>query len=106
MYFYELPTTGAISFSDLCADLTPNKKYVQHLQHATQARANIRGLLKESKSVSQADKDNLQLVKVCVAVVDANVLHSMPFIVAHRRVSPAIAWAYGLCGSQRDWFIG
>ncbi|KAM6502098.1 pH-response regulator protein palC [Amanita muscaria] len=64
MYLFELPTTGAISFSDFCIDVTPDKKLAHRLQDATQARANIRGLLKESKNVTHADKDNLKLVKL------------------------------------------
>lgn len=64
MYLYELPTTGAILFSDICVDLSADRRYSQPLQEVTQSRANIRGALKESKHVGHPDKDNLKLLKV------------------------------------------
>ncbi|PFH49747.1 hypothetical protein AMATHDRAFT_146974 [Amanita thiersii Skay4041] len=64
MYLYNLPTTGAVSFSDFCSDLSLDKNYTRRLQEATQSRANIRALLKENKHVNHADKDNLTLIKL------------------------------------------
>ncbi|KAF8629907.1 hypothetical protein AX15_003259 [Amanita polypyramis BW_CC] len=64
MYLYELPTTGAILFSDFCKDLSSDNTYSHPLQEVSQSRANIRGALKESKGVGHADKDNLKLVKL------------------------------------------
>ncbi|KAH7919791.1 hypothetical protein BV22DRAFT_1099083 [Leucogyrophana mollusca] len=64
IYVYELPTTGAISFADFCVDQSPAGTYAAHLAEATQARANLRGVLKESKRTDRDDKDYLRLVKV------------------------------------------
>jgi hypothetical protein len=62
IYLYELPTTGAISFADFCLD--ENVSYTSHISEATQARANLRGVLKESKRADHGEKDFLKLVKV------------------------------------------
>ncbi|KAG6816584.1 hypothetical protein H0H87_004885 [Tephrocybe sp. NHM501043] len=64
MFLYELPTSGAISFSDFCSDLTLNKRHVVNIPAATQARANIRAVLKDSKRTEHGRKDFLQLVKL------------------------------------------
>ncbi|KAG6836563.1 hypothetical protein H0H93_006790 [Arthromyces matolae] len=64
MFLYELPTSGAISFSDFCNDLTVNKRHVIDIPAATQARANIRSVLKDNKRTDHERKDFLQLVKV------------------------------------------
>ena len=64
MYLYELPTTGAISFSDFCIDQSTTKAYSFYISQSTQARANVRGVLKESKRTGHEQKDFLQLVKV------------------------------------------
>ncbi|KAG6866389.1 hypothetical protein C0991_004673 [Blastosporella zonata] len=64
MFLYELPTSGAISFSDFCSDLTANKRHVVNIPAATQARANIRAVLKDSKRTEHGRKDFLQLVKL------------------------------------------
>jgi hypothetical protein len=63
-YLYELPTTGAISFSALCVDQTPDQGYSTHISGATQARADLRSMLKESKRAESGEKDHLKLVKV------------------------------------------
>ena len=60
-YLYELPTTGAISFSDFCVDKTAS--YNMSIADATQARANLRAALKESRH-SDGERDFLRLVKV------------------------------------------
>ena len=60
-YLYELPTTGAISFADVCVDSTAT--YTADIADATEARANLRAVLKESKRTDE--KDHLRLVKVC-----------------------------------------
>lgn len=60
-YLYELPTTGAISFQDFCVDQSAS--YSSQLAEATQARANLRAVLKESKR-TDGEKDFLRVVKV------------------------------------------
>ncbi|KAG6810679.1 hypothetical protein H0H92_010766 [Tricholoma furcatifolium] len=97
MFLYELPTSGAISFSDFCNDLTVNKRHVVAIPAATQARANIRAILKDNKRTEQGRKDFLQLVKLleeyiphlrgiidCVAH-DEIALRSAPRLYLHRR---------------------
>ncbi|PPQ85150.1 hypothetical protein CVT24_012276 [Panaeolus cyanescens] len=64
MYLYELPTTGAISFADFFTDHSSDKAYARHILDATQARANLRGALKEGKRTDHGEKDYLTLVKV------------------------------------------
>lgn len=64
MYLYELPTTGAVTFSDFCIDLGDKKPYIFFFSTATQARANLRGILKDSKRTDHNEKDYLSLVKV------------------------------------------
>ncbi|KAH8118953.1 BRO1 domain-containing protein [Phellopilus nigrolimitatus] len=59
-YLYELPTTGAISFTDFCVDQTAS--YTTSIADLTQARANLRAALKESKR-ADGEKDFLRLVK-------------------------------------------
>ncbi|KAG2089843.1 BRO1 domain-containing protein [Suillus discolor] len=63
-YLYELPTTGAISFGDFCVDTTASNAYASHIAEATQARANLRGVLKVTKRTDTDDKDYLRLIKV------------------------------------------
>ena len=69
MYLHELSTTGAVPFSEFCIDLSSKKAYIFHLSYATQARANLRGILKGS---------NKTLVKVLVPV--SWVLFSLTYI--------------------------
>ena len=64
MYLYELPTTGVISFAEFCVDHSSDKAYSRYIPEATQARANLRGVLKESKRTDHGEKDHLTLVKV------------------------------------------
>ena len=59
-YLYELPTTGAVSFSDFLFDKSAS--YIADVSDATEARANLRAALKESKRTDE--KDYLRLVKV------------------------------------------
>ena len=61
-YLYELPTTGAISFADVCVDATAT--YTVDIADTTEARANLRATLKESKRTDNGEKDFLKLVKV------------------------------------------
>ena len=61
-YSYELPTTGAIFFAGVCEDKTGS--YTTEIAEATEARANLRAALKESKRVDDGGKDYLKLVKV------------------------------------------
>ncbi|EPQ57157.1 hypothetical protein GLOTRDRAFT_137557 [Gloeophyllum trabeum ATCC 11539] len=60
IHLFELPTTGAVSFIDFVSD--PQGAYTVELAEATQARANLRAALKESKRTDV--KDYLRLVKV------------------------------------------
>ncbi|KAJ6509007.1 BRO1 domain-containing protein [Mycena sanguinolenta] len=60
-YLYELPTTGAVSFSDFCTDPS-GKLYITHISDATQTRANLRAILKESKRTQDEEKDYLKLI--------------------------------------------
>ncbi|EIW82850.1 hypothetical protein CONPUDRAFT_52330 [Coniophora puteana RWD-64-598 SS2] len=64
VYLYELPTTGAISFSDFCIDESDGRIHTSHLAEATQARANLRSALKESKRTDRDEKDYLKLIKI------------------------------------------
>lgn len=60
IYTFELPTTGSLSFADHFSnglDL-----YTSQISDATQARANLRAVLKQSKH-TDGDKDYLKLVK-------------------------------------------
>lgn len=66
MYVYELPTTSAVSFSELCIDQSIDKGYTYCIPEATQARANLHALLKESKRTEHGAKDFLALVKILV----------------------------------------
>ncbi|KAF8843047.1 hypothetical protein BDN67DRAFT_964942 [Paxillus ammoniavirescens] len=63
-YVYELPTTGAISFAEFCIDTTGENVYTSHIAEATQARANMRGVLKESKRMDSGERDYLRIIKV------------------------------------------
>ncbi|KAI0266975.1 hypothetical protein BC834DRAFT_1040810 [Gloeopeniophorella convolvens] len=60
IYPFDLPTTGAIAFADYFADGT--ESYAAQIADATQARANLRAALKESRH-TDGDKDYLRLVK-------------------------------------------
>ncbi|KZT71802.1 hypothetical protein DAEQUDRAFT_723894 [Daedalea quercina L-15889] len=62
IYVYELPTTGAIFFAGLCDDKSGT--YTTEIAEATEARANLRAALKESKRADDGGKDYLKLVKV------------------------------------------
>jgi len=78
-YLYELPTTGAISFRDFCVDSTVANAYASHIAETTQARANLRGVLKDIKHTDTDDKDYLRLIKVGgIAVSDLRLVHISP----------------------------
>jgi hypothetical protein len=57
---FELPTTGSLSFADHFSNGLD--VYTARVSDATQARANLRAVLKESKH-TDGDKDYLRLVK-------------------------------------------
>ncbi|OCH93749.1 hypothetical protein OBBRIDRAFT_724111 [Obba rivulosa] len=59
-YLYELPTTGAISFAEFLKD--DNATYIADIAETTEARANLRAILKESKRTDDGEKDYLKLV--------------------------------------------
>ena len=60
VYAFELPTTGSLSFADHFSN--GSDVYTSHISDATQARANLRAVLKDSKH-TDGDKDYLRLVK-------------------------------------------
>ncbi|KAF8575093.1 hypothetical protein K439DRAFT_1545866 [Ramaria rubella] len=60
-YLFELPTTGAVSFTDIFVD--ESGKHITHLSMATTARSSLRAVLKESKR-TDGEKDYLKLVKI------------------------------------------
>lgn len=62
MYLYDLPTTGAISFAEFLVD--DNKKYTSQIAQATQVRASLRALLKETKRSEDGERDYIKVVKV------------------------------------------
>ena len=64
MYVFELPTTGALSFSDFCLDQSSDQQYGFRFAQVTEARANLRATLKDAKRTDGFDKDTLKLVKV------------------------------------------
>ncbi|KZT40756.1 hypothetical protein SISSUDRAFT_1070091 [Sistotremastrum suecicum HHB10207 ss-3] len=61
MYLYDLPTTGAISFAEFLVD--DDKKYTSQIAQATQARADLRALLKETKRSEDGERDYIKVVK-------------------------------------------
>lgn len=67
-YLYELPTTGAISFSEFLHD--QGASYISDISDTTEARANLRAALKESKRTGDSEKDYLKLVKVRVVFAE------------------------------------
>ena len=64
MYLYELPTTGAISFSDFCLDQSAGRVTSIGILQATEARANLRQALKKCKRAEDGTRDYLSLTKV------------------------------------------
>ncbi|KZO98781.1 hypothetical protein CALVIDRAFT_478004 [Calocera viscosa TUFC12733] len=61
VFYYELPTTGAITFGDLLEDCTGS--HTEHISSASSSRAQVRGVLKETKRMG-AQKDYLRVIKV------------------------------------------
>ena len=74
-YIYELPTTGAASFSDFCYDQTAS--YVTEVAETTETRANLRVALKEYKRTDDDEKDYLSLVKASVASIHRQLRRSL-----------------------------
>lgn len=60
-FFFELPTTGAISFGDFTRDTAGT--HASDLIQATSSRAAVRTALKETKRMG-AEKDYLRVIKV------------------------------------------
>ncbi|KAF8322145.1 hypothetical protein DL93DRAFT_1263495 [Clavulina sp. PMI_390] len=60
-YLFELPTTGAISLDSVCVDT--NNTYTARLGEASNARANVRGTLKDTKRAGD-ERDYLRVIKV------------------------------------------
>ncbi|KAF8895732.1 pH-response regulator protein palC [Gymnopilus junonius] len=94
MYLYQLPTTGAISFSDFCVDHSSDKAYTHQIPEATQARANLRGVLKENKRTDHDEKDFLSLVKLVEEYIPH--LRGLMGCVAHDEIGlkaePMFSW--------------
>ena len=73
-YLYGLPTTGAISFADIClprnehsstdGDAAPAYSYISEIAETTEARANLRAVLKENRRTDSEERDYLRIVKV------------------------------------------
>jgi hypothetical protein len=83
VYAFQLPTTGSLSFADYFTDGLD--VYTTQISEATQARANLRAVLKESKH-TDGDKDYLKLVKASLILVN---LWFSYFITRHwRSTSP------------------
>ncbi|KZT61984.1 hypothetical protein CALCODRAFT_426793 [Calocera cornea HHB12733] len=61
VFYYELPTTGAVTFGDLLDDRTG--LHTEHISSASSSRAQVRGILKETKRMG-AQKDYLRVIKV------------------------------------------
>ncbi|KIM45339.1 hypothetical protein M413DRAFT_66183 [Hebeloma cylindrosporum] len=102
MYLYELPTTGAISFADVCSDHSQERGYTHHIPEATQARANLRGVLKESKRAEHGEKDFLSLVKLIEEYLPH--IRSLIDCVAHDEIGiktePTFSWRTTLSASR------
>jgi hypothetical protein len=64
MYIFETPTTSTLSYSDFFVDRSDKKEYEFRFPEVTQARTNVRAVLKEMKGTEGNDKDYLRLVKV------------------------------------------
>ena len=92
-FLYELPTTGAISFADVCIDHTVDHIYTPRIAQTTQSRANLRGALKETKR-TDGEKDYLRIVKVGMDV--GSVAHS-DWIQDTGRVYTPVAVALAVC---------
>lgn len=60
VFTFELPTTGSLSYVDYFSN--GSDVYTSQISNATQARSNLRAVLKESKH-GDGDKDFLRLVK-------------------------------------------
>ncbi|KAJ7075870.1 hypothetical protein B0H15DRAFT_865595 [Mycena belliarum] len=94
LYLYELPTTGAISFSDFCTDASPDKLYTGHIAETTQSRANLRAVLKESKRTQDGEKDYLKLVRILDEYLPR--LRGIMVCVAHNEIElksePIFSW--------------
>ncbi|KAI8994011.1 BRO1 domain-containing protein [Trametes punicea] len=91
-YLYELPTTGAISFADVCTD--PTATYIADIADTTEARANLRAVLKENKRTDQNEKDYLRLVKVLDDYIPK--LHGLLSCISNAEISlkaePVFSW--------------
>ena len=61
---YELPTTGSVSFSSFLVDITEDHAFTSRIAEATQARANLRAVLKQSRRTDGEQRDYLRIIKV------------------------------------------
>ena len=57
MYVHELPTTGAISFSDYVQTSGSTSRYTIEIAHATEHRARLREVLKQNRHNASANGD-------------------------------------------------
>ncbi|KIJ62746.1 hypothetical protein HYDPIDRAFT_30336 [Hydnomerulius pinastri MD-312] len=51
-------------YPNVCINTTQGNVYTAHIVEATQARANLRGVLKGSKRTESGNKDYLRIIKV------------------------------------------
>ena len=80
-YLYDLPTTGAISFAEICQSVDVGDggngtagasgsgsgsrlAYITEIAETTEARANLRSVLKANRRTDNEEKDFLKVVKV------------------------------------------
>lgn len=68
IYAFELPTTGSFSFTDWFSDAS--NTHTSQIAEATQVRADLRAVLKESKR-TDGEKDHLRVVKVSIGYIMA-----------------------------------
>ena len=85
VYAFELPTTGSLSFADHFSN-GPDV-YTSHISDATQARANLRAVLKESKH-TDGDKDYLRLVKARLIPPNRDKMDPLILPIDNRGVPP------------------
>lgn len=92
-YLYELPTTGAISFSTFYND--PDGAYISHIAQTTEYRASVRACLKEMKRFDDSEKDYLRLVKVCCFMIPS--CHKPTEIPDYGGIFTTSGWDNELC---------
>lgn len=64
-FLFDLPTTGAINFTDFLTDPSGSSGYAAKLADASAARARVRAVLKECRRTDEQSRDWSGAVKVC-----------------------------------------